>query len=102
MTYWIPTTVGRVSASTLKDAYRDAAAELIALYKATKGQIHKAIPGYHGSEGIKIYNSATGKSGNHWVRFSNGSNPKDGYEEVVYDKRFGIAYKVKSFPKNWL
>lgn len=104
MGYYVetPSEKERVYDSTLKDAYRDAAAILIGLYKKTNGRIHTAIRGYHGSVGIRIFNSRTGKKYSHWVRFSNGSNPKDGYEEVSYDKRYGVAIRIKSFPKNWM
>ena len=108
MTYWIPTGDRnrdyefRISCETIKDAYRDGAKPLLGLYRRTNGNIHKLIDGYNGSTGLPIYNSANGKACNHWVRFANGSNPKDGYEEVVYDRRYGISYKSKDFPKNWM
>ena len=92
----------RFYCGSLKDAYRNAAAILIGLYKKTNGNIHREITGYHGSTGICIFDSRSGKSCNHWVRFYNGSNPKDGYEEVWYDKRSGIGFRAKSFPKNWM
>lgn len=91
----------RFRAETLKKAYEHAAAILLGTYRATNGNVHKVIAGYTGSIGIPIYDSATGKACNHWVRFFNGSNPKDGYEEVVYDKRFGVAIHGKNFPKSW-
>lgn len=103
MGYWIP--VGgneRIFCSNLKDAYADAAKTLLGLYRRTNGNIHRVIKGYHDSDGIPIYNSANGKACNHWVRFANGSNPKDGFEEVTYDKRFGVSYKSKDFPKSWM
>ncbi len=104
MAYYVqtPSEKERVRCGSLADAYMDAAAILIGQYKKTGGNIHRTIKGYHGSTGIKIFDSATGKSCNHWVRFYNGDNPKDGYQEVWYDKRSGIGYKSKSFPKNWM
>lgn len=102
MGYWIPVGNGhRVFESNLKDAYLTAAKVLIGKYRSTKGQIHKEIPEYSGSYGIPIYDSATGKGTSHWVRFDNGSNPKDGYEECSYSKNTGMNTKSKSFPKNW-
>ena len=103
MAYYVatPDPKERVREGTLKDAYRTAAAILLGQYRVTNGNVHKTIAGYTGSIGIPIYDSATGKACNHWVRFSNGSNPKDGYDEVVYDKRFGVATHGRNFPKNW-
>ena len=101
MGYWIPVENGRVYCDNLKDAYRDAAAILLGLYRKTNGNIHLIIKEYTSSYGIPIYNSANGKACNHWVRFDNGSNPKNGYEECYYDKRVGMVTKGKSFPKNW-
>ena len=103
MGYWIPINGNeRIFCSNLKDAYTDAAKILLNLYRETNGNIHKIIKGYHDSDGIPIYNSAHGKSCNHWVRFADGSNPKDGYEECVYDKRIGMNPKHKLFPKSWM
>lgn len=101
MGYWIPVENGRVYCDNLKDAYADAAKTLLGLYRRTNGNIHRVIKGYHNSDGIPIYNSANGKACNHWVRFANGSDPKDGYEECYYDKRVGMVTKGKNFPKNW-
>ena len=103
MGYWVQLPHGERSfCSSLKDAYSDAAKILIGQYKFTKGNIHKTIIGYHGGAGIKIFDSRTGKSCNHWVRFTNGTDPKGGYEEVYYDKRIGIVANRKEFPKSWL
>ena len=99
--YWVQVPGDRVFCSTLKDAYSLAAKVLLGAYRFDKNTMHKRIPGYTGSVGVPIYDSARGKACNHWVRFSNGSNPKDGYEEVSYGKSYGIAYKTKNFPKNW-
>ncbi len=101
-TYYIPTTSGnRIYESSLKDAYADAAKTLLYVYKATNGNIHKLIKEYTPSYGIPIYSSRTGKTYTHWVRFDNGSNPKNGYEECSYDKRIGVISRGKSFPKSW-
>lgn len=103
MAYWVQASSGeRLYCEKLSDAYSDAAKILIGLFYKTNGNIHKAVSDYHGSTGIKIFSTRTGKACNHWVRFSNGSNPKDGYQQVWYDKRSGIGYKSKSFPKNWM
>lgn len=101
MGYWVQVDGGRIFCSTLKDAYRDAAKTLLGAYRISGGAIHTIIPGYTSSKGVPIYDSAKGKACNHWVRFSNGSNPKDGYEEVSYGKSYGIAYKSKNFPRSW-
>ena len=103
MGYWVETEDEKVRIfnSSLKDAYSTAAKLLLGFYRRTNGQIHKVVKGYHGIEGIKIYDTARGKACNHWVKFYNGSNPKDGYCEVWYDKRTGIGFRAKSFPKNW-
>lgn len=101
MGYWIPVGNGvRVYESTLKDAYLTGAKTLLGQYRATNGQIHKAIPEYT-SMSLPIYSSSTGTKYTHWVRFSNGSNPRDGYEECSYGKTYGVAFKVRTFPKNW-
>lgn len=102
MGYWIPIGKGnRVFESNLKDAYLTAAKTLLGLYRYTNGNIHREIAGYNDSTGLPIYNSSTGKAANHWVRFDNGSNPKDGYVECAYNSNTGLSTKSKSFPKNW-
>lgn len=100
--YYVPTGIDRVYFSKLEDAYRGAAAILLGAYRMTEGRVHNAIPGYTSSDGIPIYNSATGRTATHWVAFYNGSNPKDGYEKVTYSKTYGVARKGPyKFPKNW-
>ena len=103
MGYWIPVDKKeRIFCSSLKDAYNDAAKILLGFYRRTNGNIHKIVPEYTGSIGLPIYNSASGKGCNHWVRFNNGSDPKAGYDEIFYDKRVGIGGKMgKKFPKDW-
>lgn len=103
MAYWIPVENGvRVFESTLKDAYLTAAKTLLGTYRRTNGRIHLAIREYEGStSGIPIYDTQKGRTFTHWVRFSNGANPSAGYEECRKSKEYGVAYKVKSFPKNW-
>lgn len=92
----------RVYESTIKDAYRTAAAILIGAYRKTNGNPHKAVKEYSSSRGIPIYNTARGKTFTHWVRFSNGSNPKDGYDAMYYNKNVGVGGRMGvSFPKNW-
>lgn len=105
MGYWIPTVrydgkVERVYCASLKDAFNDASKTLLGVYR-----VHglKALTMKNSLDhGVPIFNTKTGQSYNHWVRFANGSNPKDGFEEVTDDKRFGVSYKTKNFPKSWL
>lgn len=103
MGYWVEAGDGeRVYNATIKDAYRTAAAILIGAYRRTNGNVHKVIKGYTGSTGIHIYNSARGKTYTHWVRFNNGSNPKDGYDAMYYNKNVGVGGTYgKKFPANW-
>ena len=101
MGYWVQMPHGdRKFCATLKDAYSDAAKILLGQYRYTNGNIHRTVEGYHGSTGIKIFNSRTGKSYTHAVRFDNGSDPKNGYEELAWNK-MGMSSKGKMFPKNW-
>lgn len=100
--YWVQIANGdRVFESTLKDAYSTAAKTLLGAYRFTNGNIHKSIKGYHGSTGIAIYSTRTGKTFDHGVRFANGSNPKDGYEMWSYSKAYGVKSTAKDFPKSW-
>ena len=46
MGYWIPVENGRIYCDNLKDAYRDAAAILLGLYRKTNGNIHLIIREY--------------------------------------------------------
>lgn len=100
--YWIPVEEGRIFCSTLADAYNDGAKVLLGLYRRTNGNIHRVIKGYTGSDGLPIYASRTGKSATHWVRFSNGSNPKDGWEKVSYSRAYGVYFEGPyKFPSSW-
>lgn len=92
----------RIFESTIKDAYRTAAAILIGAWRKTNGNPQKVIKGYTSSYGVPIYNSAKGKTYSHWVRFNNGSNPKNGYDTCFYNKNVGVGgrYGIK-FPQNW-
>lgn len=103
MGYWIPIGKGnRVFKSNLKDAYLTAAKTLLELYRHTNGNITWEVAGYTDSFGLPIYNSSTGKAANHWIRFHNGSDPKNGYDECTYNSRIGMISKEgKPFPKNW-
>lgn len=103
MAYYVQAGGGeRVYAATVKDAYRTAAALLLGSYRAGKGDPHKVIREYTSSYGIPIYNSARGKTYTHWVRFNNGSNPKNGYDECYYNKNTGVGGTYgKKFPANW-
>ena len=104
--YWIPVNdTERVYTNTLRDAYRDAAAVLIGLYKRAgrdEHKIHRLNKWYNSSDGLPIFDTRTGKSTNHWVRFYESWKPEHGYEEVSYGKAYGIASKAKEWPKNWL
>lgn len=105
MAYWIPAvrydgTHDRVYCATLKDAFNDASKTLLGVYRILGLRALKLKNSL--DYGVPIYNTKTGQAYNHWVRFSNGSNPNDGFEEVTYDKRFGVSYKSKNFPKNWM
>lgn len=101
MGYWIPVGEGnRVFKRNLSEAFEWAAIVLYGKYQFTNGNIHRSIPEYHPSTGIPIYDTRTGKKASHYVRFDNGSNPKDGYQECTYSD-LGLSYKSKSFPKNW-
>lgn len=104
MGYWIEVdnSGDRLFESTLKDAYKVAAATLLGAYRKTNGNPHKAIRGYSSSYGVPIYNSRGGNGYTHWVRFSNGSNPKDGYDAMFYNKNTGVGGRIGiKFPKNW-
>lgn len=103
MGYWVEVTNGdRVFESTIKDAYLTAAKTLLGAYRRTNGNPHKLITGYSSSRGVPIYNSARGKTFTHWVRFNNGSNPKNGYDAMFYNKNTGVGGRMGvSFPKNW-
>lgn len=103
MGYWIDVGDGyRVYESTIKDAYLTASKVLLDAYRKTNGQPQKMIKGYTSSYGVPIYNSARGKAYSHWVRFNNGSNPKNGYDACFYNKNVGAGgrFGIK-FPKNW-
>lgn len=100
--YWLATEGGRLYSSTLNHAWMDTAQILLGYYRRTNGQVHKVWGDYSPSSGLPIYNSRTGKGATHWVRFANGSNPKDGYELVTYDKRYGVSTKGSyNFPRSW-
>lgn len=102
MGYWIPVGDGvRIYESTLKDAYTSAARILLGLYRRTNGNVHKVVAEYTGINGLPIYDTQRGKACNHWVRFGDGNSPKSGYAEVSYGKSYGVAFKEKSYPKNW-
>lgn len=103
MGYWVEAEDRvRVYAGKVKDAYRYASSILLGAYRKTNGHPQKVIKGYTSSYGVPIYNSVRGKTYTHWVRFSNGSNPKDGYDACYYNKNVGVGgtYGIK-FPKNW-
>lgn len=100
--YWLATEGGRMYCPTLKEAWHDSAAILLGYYRRTNGNIHTVWNDYTSYNGLPIYNSKTGKGATHWVKFHNGMNPKDGYDLVTYDKRFGVSHNGPyKFPKDW-